>query len=148
MVDEVRRWRGDMEAYYIYTAGVAGDRFLREIRDNGRLMGTYCPRCDVTYLPPRIYCETCFSELNEWEEVPNKGVIDAITVAYVNDKGERLPEPLVWALVRFPGARGGLLHFVSLPEEEVREGMEVEVVYKRTGRREAAITDILYFKPV
>ncbi len=137
-----------MEAYYIYTAGVAGNRFMRELRYNERLMGTFCPRCDVIYLPPRIYCETCFSELTEWEEVPNKGAIDAYTVAYVNDKGERLPEPLVWALVRFPGVRGGLLHFVNLPEGEVRQGMEVEVVYRPRGEREASVTDMLYFKPI
>ncbi len=148
MAEEVKRWRGDMEAFYIYTAGVAGERFLRELRNNERLMGTYCPRCDVTYLPPRIYCEVCFTELSEWEEVPNKGVIDAFTVAYVNDKGEKLPQPLVWALVRYPGVRGGLLHFVNLPAEEVYEGMEVEAVFKRRGDREASITDILYLKPI
>ncbi len=148
MAEEARRWRGDMEAYYVYTAGLAGDRFFREIRDNERLMGTYCTSCDVTYLPPRIYCEACFTELTEWEEVPNKGVIDAFTVAYVNDKGEKLPSPLVWAMVRLPGVRGGLLHHVNLPEEEVYVGMEVELVYKRRGNREGSITDILHFKPI
>ncbi|MFQ5837702.1 MAG: Zn-ribbon domain-containing OB-fold protein [Thermoplasmata archaeon] len=148
MAEEMKRWRGDMEAFYVYTAGLAGDRFFREIRDNERLMGTYCPDCDVIYLPPRIYCETCFSELAEWEEVTNKGVVDTFTVAYVNDKGEKLPRPVVWALVRFPGVRGGLIHYVNLPEEDVRVGMEVEVVYKRRGHRQGSIVDILYFKPI
>jgi uncharacterized OB-fold protein len=147
-MEEVKRWRGDMEAFYIYTAGVAGDRFFREIRDNERLMGTYCPECDVVYMPPRIYCEACFTELTEWEEVTNKGVIDAFTVAYVNDKGEKLPRPTVWALVRFPGVKGGLIHYVNLPEEEVHVGMEVEVVFKGRGHREGSILDILYFKPI
>ncbi len=127
---------------------MAGDRFFRELRTNERLMGTYCPTCDVTYLPPRTYCEDCFTELTEWEEVPNKGVVDAYTVAYVNDKGERLPEPVVWAMVRFPGVRGGLLHFLHLPEADVHEGMEVEAVLKPRGQREAAITDILHFKAI
>jgi uncharacterized OB-fold protein len=147
-MEEVRRWRGDMEAFYVYTAGIAGERFLREVRENERLMGTYCPECDVIYLPPRIYCETCFTELTEWEEIPNKGVIDAFTVAYVNDKGERLPRPTVWALVRFPGVRGGLLHYVNLPEDEVHVGMEVEIVFKPRGQREGSVLDMLYFKPI
>lgn len=148
MTEPVERWRGDMEASYVYTAGVAGDRFMKELRDNERLMGTYCPVCDATYLPPRTYCETCFSQLSEWSEVPNKGVIDVFTVAYLNDKGEKLSEPLIWVLVRFPRVRGGLLHFIRLPEEDVREGMEVEAVFKPRGQREAAITDILYFRPI
>ncbi len=69
-------------------------------------------------------------------------------MAYVNDKGERLPEPVVWAMVRFPGVRGGLLHFLHLPEADVHEGMEVEAVLKPRGQREAAITDILHFKAI
>lgn len=148
MAEDVTSWRGDMEAFYVYTAGVAGDRFFRELRRNERLMGTYCPTCDVTYLPPRIYCEECFTELTEWEEVANKGVVAAFTVAHVNDKGERLPEPVVWALVRFPGVRGGLLHFVHLPVGEVQDGLEVEAVLKPRDQREGSITDILHFKPI
>ncbi|MCJ2555089.1 MAG: Zn-ribbon domain-containing OB-fold protein [Candidatus Thermoplasmatota archaeon] len=146
--EKYRRWEGDMEALYVYTAGVAGDRFFREIRDNERLMGTYCPECDVTYLPPRLYCETCFSELNEWEEIPNKGRVDAITVAYVDEKGERLTRPKVLAMVRFPGATGGLIHVVDLPEEDVYRGMEVEVVFLPRGLRKGSFLDILHFKAI
>ncbi len=69
-------------------------------------------------------------------------------MACVNDKGEKLPEPLVWALVRFPGARGGLLHIVNLPEEAVYVGMEVEAVFKHRGEREASITDLVHLKPI
>lgn len=137
-----------MEAQYIYSAGVAGDRFLREIRDNERLMGTYCPTCDLLYMPPRLYCEDCFTEMNEWEEVPNKGVIDVYTVAFVDDKGERLPSPVVWAMVRFPGVKGGLLNCVDLPEEDVTVGMEVEAVFKPRGQSRGSVTDILHFKPI
>ncbi len=148
MAKDFARWHGDMEAHYIYTAGVAGERFLREIRDNGRFMGTYCASCDLLYMPPRLYCEACFSEMSEWEEVPNKGVIDAYTVAYLDEKGERLAEPLVWAMVRFPGVKGGLLNHVDLPEQEVEVGMEVEVVFKGRGEPKGSVTDMLHFKPI
>lgn len=148
MGEEYRRRKGNMEALYVYTAGVAGDRFFREIRDNERLMGTYCPECDVTYLPPRLYCETCFSELNEWEEIPNKGRVDALTVAYVDEKGEKLARPKVLAMVRFPGATGGLIHTVDLPVDDVHRGMEVEVVYLPRGLRQGSLLDILHFKAI
>lgn len=148
MSEEAVRWEGDMEADYLYTAGVAGERFYREIRTNGRLMGTYCPECDVTYLPPRIYCEDCFTELTEWEEISNKGRVDAFTVVRLDPRGERLRDPFVLALVRFPGVRGGLLHRVDLPVEEVRRGLEVETVFRPRGEREGSPLDILHFKAI
>ncbi len=148
MAEGFERWRGNMEADYIYSAGVAGDRFLREIRDNERLMGTYCPTCDVLYMPPRLYCENCFTEMTEWEEVPNKGVIETYTVAFVDERGERLEAPVVWAMVRFPGVKGGLLNRVDLPEEDIDIGMEVEAVFKPRGQARGSITDILHFKPI
>lgn len=147
MGEEFSSWRGDMEADYVYTAGVAGERFLREIRDNERLMGTFCPHCDVIYLPPRIYCETCYRSLDEWEEVPNKGVVAVFTVAHVGADGNPLPRPEVWALVRFSGVRGGLFHRVDLPPEAVEVGMEVEAVFSGEASR-GSITDIQHFKPI
>ncbi len=148
MAEDFGKWSGNMEADYIYTAGVAGERFLREIRDNERLMGTFCPTCDELYMPPRLYCEDCFTEMVEWEEVPNKGVINAYTVAYVGERGERVEVPEVWAMVRFAGVKGGLLNRVDLPEEEVEIGMEVEVVFKGRGRSTGSVTDMIHFKPI
>ena len=38
----VRHWKGDMEVDYIYTAGVAGEKFLSAIRDKGKLLAVRC----------------------------------------------------------------------------------------------------------
>lgn len=148
MGEEFLRWEGDMEASYLYTAGVTGERFFREIQTNGRLMGTYCPTCDVTYLPPRLYCEDCFTEMTEWEEVLNKGRVEAFTVVHVDDRGQRLAAPFVVALVRFPGAKGGLVHRVDLPPEEVKLGMEVSTVFRPRAQRQGTLGDILHFKAI
>ncbi len=141
---EIREWRGDMEADYLYTLGLAGERFFREIRDSGRLMGTYCPDCDALYLPPRVYCEDCLHALVEWEEVPNKGRVAAVAVAHVGPDGKHLARPQVWALVKFPGVRGGLIHRLNLPPEAAAIGTEVEVVLEE--HRTGSPRDIRHFK--
>ena len=70
---------GDL-LYGQYTYGIAGERFFLEIRDNGKLMGARCKKCHLLYMPPRIYCERCFSELEEWCEIEGKGRIHTYTV--------------------------------------------------------------------
>ena len=39
----------DVKLYGQYTYGIAGERFFREIKDNGRLMGTKCQKCQLIY---------------------------------------------------------------------------------------------------
>ncbi len=69
----IRHWPGDMEADYIYTLGVAGERFFKEIKENVRIMGAKCSCCDVVFVPPRVYCEKCFTRLDKWIDVGTKG---------------------------------------------------------------------------
>jgi hypothetical protein len=135
-----------MEADYLYTTGLAGERFFRELKENGRLVGTYCPRCDVLLLPPKVFCEVCFSSLDQWEEIPNKGRVVSFTVAHTDRQGEPLLHPEVWLMVGFPGVRGGLIHRTNLPVDAVVIGMEVQAVY--TEERRGSLADIKYFKAI
>ena len=134
--------------YGQYTYGLAGEKFFREIKDNGRIMGAKCEKCNLLYLPPRIYCEQCFSELGEWQEIAGKGMIHTYTAAYVDLDGARLSEPVLLALVKFPGVYGGLVHRLGeMKPEEVEIGMPVEIVLKPKTQRIGSILDIKYFKP-
>lgn len=133
----------------LYTYGVAGERFFREIKDNGRLMGARCPKCNLVYLPPRLYCERCFSALEEWLEIPNRGTVHTFTVAHIDLDGNRLEKPAIIALVRFDGVYGGLVHRLGKIEpEKVCLGMPVKVVFKQQRAREGGILDIEHFEPV
>ena len=67
-----------------YTAGIAGETFFREIMENGKLLGSYCPECDLVYLPPRLYCERCMAQLDEWVDVPNTGTIHTFTAVHLD----------------------------------------------------------------
>jgi len=143
-----RHWLGDMEADYVYTLGVVGERFFKEIKENGRIMGAKCPRCNIVYLPPRLYCEKCFEKLEEWVDIGKKGVIHTFTVATIDVDGSKLEKPVIYALIKFDGAHGGIIHKIGETEpEKVKIGMKVEAVFKPPSERKASINDIEYFKP-
>lgn len=144
----VRHWLGDMEADYIYTLGVAGERFFKEIKENGKIMGAKCPSCNIIYVPPRMYCEKCFAKLKEWVDVGTKGVIHTFTIATIDVDGKKLEKPVIYALIKFERACGGLIHKIGeVKPEKVKIGMKVEAVFKPLLERKASINDIKYFKP-
>jgi len=146
---EIRHWPGHMETDYIYTLGVAGERFFQEIRKNGRIMGAKCKQCDIVYVPPRMYCERCFEKLKEWVNVGKRGTVYTYTVAYIDLDGSKLKEPTIYALIKIDGADGGFVHKLGeINPEKVKIGMKVEAVFQSKEKRRGSINDIRYFKPL
>ena len=136
-----------MEADYIYTSGVAGERFFVALRDSGRLLASRCKACKLDYLPPRIFCEDCFAELKDFVEVPAEGLVAAFTVAHLDRTGAKLEEPQLWAFVTFKGVKGGLVHRLLVPKDAARPGMRVRVKVKPRESRTGTILDIEGFEP-
>lgn len=147
-VRDARVVEGELPISSRYTAGPAGERFFREIQENGKLWGTHCPACDLLYVPPRLYCEQCFAHLDEWVEVSNCGRVHTFTVIHVDLDGQPLAEPRILAFVRIEGTDGGLVHYLDEVEpDEVGIGMCVEPVFKEKAERKGGILDIAYFRP-
>ncbi|MFQ6107492.1 MAG: Zn-ribbon domain-containing OB-fold protein [Thermoplasmata archaeon] len=146
MRDKFARWYGDMEAQYIYTAGIAGERFFRELRDNGKLVGTLCAKCDVTYVPPRMYCERCFAELDQWKNLPLEGEVVAHTIVHIDIDEKKLDRPRVIGFVRIDGTQGGLVHYINAEKSPVANGTRVRAVLKED--RVGSILDIEHFEPI
>lgn len=142
-----RHWEGNLEADYIYTSGVAGERFFVTLRDQGRLLAARCAACDLNYLPPRLFCEDCFAELSDFVDVPRDGRVSAVTVAHIDRTGAPLPVPEAWAFVTFPGIQGGLVNRLLVPPEQARVGLTVRPKLKPKASRVGAITDIEGFEP-
>lgn len=141
-------WPGHMETDYIYTLGIAGEKFFVEIKENERILGAKCQRCGKVFLPPRLYCEECFHKLVEWVNVGKKGVVYTFTVATVDVNGAKLKEPAIYALIKFSGVEGGLLHKLSeVKPGDVEIGLPVVAVFKPRAERTGSINDIKYFKP-
>ena len=140
-----RHWPGHVEADYIYTSGLAGERFFREVRDHGRLLGTRCGQCGTKWIPPKLFCEECFVEVKEWVELPPQGSVAATCVVRVDLHGRPLPTPEVWGLIRFKGFEGGLVHRLLFPADRAKAGVAVRPVLRPEGSRTGAITDIAGF---
>ncbi len=142
-------WRGDMPTEGRYTAGIAGERFFRAIKDEGRFLAAVCLECDITYMPPRLYCEECFAHLEDWIEVEPIGHVHTFTVVHHDLDEQPLPEPRIMAFVALDETDGGLVHYLDeVDPEDVYLGMPVEPVLKDPSERKGSITDIRYFRPV
>lgn len=142
-------WKGDMPITSRYSAGIAGERFFRALKDEGKFLGTRCQACDLVYVPATMFCERCFAELDEWVEVPGTGHVFTFTVLFRDLDDEPLDEPQVLAYVKLDGCDGGLVHYLGEIElEELHIGREVEAVFKDAAGREGSILDVKYFRPV
>ncbi len=132
---------GTFPVEFTYTMGVAGERFFREIKANGRLVGTLCRTCDLLYMPPRLYCERCFARLEDWKEIPHTGLVYTFTTA-----GRSKPAEFV-GLVKFQNVHGGLLHFLKTKKKQtLRIGAKARVVFAPKARRRGSMLDIKYFE--
>ncbi|MCR4404310.1 MAG: Zn-ribbon domain-containing OB-fold protein [Candidatus Acetothermia bacterium] len=147
---EIKHQLGHMEVdHYHYTVGLAGERFFTALREEGKLLGARCESCGVTYIPPRIYCEECFAELDEYVDLGLEGEVRSFTIARIDRDGRPLDPPEIRALISFGEDTTDLLHLLGEVEpEEVYIGMEVEAVLKPKREREGKVTDIRYFRPI
>ncbi|UCH32635.1 MAG: Zn-ribbon domain-containing OB-fold protein [Candidatus Bathyarchaeota archaeon] len=145
---QMLHWPGHMETDYIYTLGIACEKFFIEIKENGRILGAKCKHCNYVFVPPKLYCEKCFAKLAEWVDLGIQGVVHTFTVAHIDINGTELKDPEIYALIKFNGAEGGLVHKLGeVRPSQVRIGMKVEAVFKPQPNRKGNINDIKYFKP-
>lgn len=140
-------WNGELPVTNRYTYGLAGEKFFRTLKDEGRILGTHCPHCDHTYVPAAIFCERCLARLNDWVDVGTIGEVNTFTLLNINLDGSTLEKPEIVAFIRF--GDGGLIHHVGkINPEQVEIGMMVQAVFKPSAERIGSILDIDYFRPV
>ncbi len=144
---EVRRWEGEIPVRHRYTPGVAGEVFFTALRDRGVLLGARCDGCGYTYVPARLFCERCFSELAADVEAGPGGTLVSFTIGFVGIEGEPLDRPVTLGLVRLDGADGVLFHHViDSGDEPLEIGERVEVVLRPAELRAGSILDIEGFR--
>ncbi len=127
-----------------YTAGVAGQKFFEELKNNGKICGTPCTACNITYVPGRIYCEQCFSRLDKWVDVGTEGELYSYTTVYKNKDGSVKDNPSIVAAVKI--ADSLLIHRIECKDaDKIEIGMKVKAVLKNKADREGSIKDIKFF---
>lgn len=138
---------GKIDIPNTYFAGLAGSRFLIELRDNRRIMGIKCPACNWVYVPPRSTCKVCFSKLEDWVEVSDKGTLLTCAIAYQPSPVQTVEPPIAYGIVHLDGADSGFVHLLGEVDfDQLRIGMRVQAVFKE--ERAGSILDIKYFKPL
>ena len=143
----VPAWYGDLPVTSRYTYGIAAERFFRAIQEDAKIIGTYCPSCDHTYVPAVMFCERCLAELDEWVDVGTSGTVHTFTVLHRNYVGSHAEQPRIVAFIRF--GDGGLVHTLQeVDPSGVSIGMNVEAVFKPQSERAGSILDISHFQPI
>lgn len=146
---ERKAWAGEIPVDSLYTAGVAGEKFLGALRDRGVILASRCDKCGTTTLLPRAFCERCLSPTDSYPEVEAKGKVATYTVLRRDLDNNRIDRPEVLAFVSFDGVEGGIIHWLrEVAADKVEVGMPVEAVLRPKGDREGSILDISHFRPV
>lgn len=136
---------GAIRIPFRYAAGAAASRFLLEMRDHGRIMGTRCPRCRRVLVPARSFCPACWVETAEWVEVgPAGGLVTWTTVTIPLPHAPEEP-PVTIGLVRLDGADTDFLHLVRDDERGLRPGLRMTPLWSE--RRSGSVRDLLCFVP-
>lgn len=139
----LRHWPVTIDATYLYTSGLAGERFFTELKKTGKILATECGSCGIEYLPPRVYCERCFADIGDsWHAVSPNGVVESFTVLRRALDGSAMDPPEVRAVVRLGKGQGALIHRLLVPPDRVSVGMEVKAMLKPRAKRNADILDI------
>ncbi|MEM3670377.1 MAG: Zn-ribbon domain-containing OB-fold protein [Thermoprotei archaeon] len=141
--------RDQFDLHYSWDSGIAISKFLRGLKQ-GKIIGRRCNNCGRTLVPPRMFCEECFTPTHKWVEVKDTGSINTFSISYVNNDASRRKEPLPVAVINIDGASPGMgfLHILGeVDPDKIHVGMKVKAVWKPAQEREGSITDIRYFKP-
>jgi len=144
----ITRYIADLK--YSWASGEAVGRFLSELK-NGRIVARKCNRCKRILVPPRMFCEDCFRDTDEWVYLRDTGSINTYSIAHVGTDAHRLSAPLFVAVISIDGASElmGFLHLLGeVEEKEIKVGMKVEAVWKPPSERVGSILDIKYFRPI
>jgi uncharacterized protein len=140
-------YSGRIKVPYRWWVGETGSRFFVALRDEMKILGTYCEKCKLVFVPPRKTCGRCFHPQMAWREVGRQGSLTTWTVPRYREDMHPLEPPFAFGVVKLDGADTGLTHLVGeFREGELRSGIRVEAVFRE--KREGNILDIRYFRPV
>ncbi len=122
---------GKMALPYQYFAGATGSKFIVALRDERRILGVRCDRCQRTFIPPRSTCERCFAELTDhWVTLEPTGEVTGFTVIRYAEPYQPKEPPYVLALVKLDGADTPLVHLLECGDvADARIGMRVRAVF-------------------
>ena len=138
-------------ASFSWSVGKYMDRYIKELK-NKKLFGVKCSKCGYVYLPPRMICGSCFTKIEEWVEVSDKGTVESFTIGQVELDREvgglkELEEPEIIGLTKHDETDSCVVHRLGeVKPEDVKIGMRVQAVWVDEPKGE--LIDLKYYKPI
>ena len=136
---------------YEHAPGPIAGEFFRTLKDEARLVGRYCPRCERVLLPPRAFCDRDYADTTAWVDVGNDGILETFTVVYQKFKG--LPDPpYCIGYATLEGADTAILNFirgVDLTDvdgisKKLAVGTPVSVRFRPRSERKGRVLDFWF----
>ncbi len=136
---------------YAYSAGRYASYFFKELKEQKRIMGIKCPKCQRVFMPPRPACGYCFVRNEEWVDLGDEGLLWGYTIVqfpFLDPlTGEERPIPYGYGFIELYGASTRLQHFVTASDlRQLKIGLRMKAVFRE--ERKGNLADILYFKAV
>ncbi len=137
--------RGGFPVHFHYTTGIVGEKFFYGLKD-GKLLANTCPDCSKTYLPPKMFCEDCFTELTDLDlkDLRQTGELVSFTQTFLDHRGEPLENPYYLGLVKVDGADTVFFHKL-ITSQKPSIGMKVKAVWN--DERKGSLFDLKGFEP-
>lgn len=140
-------WSGILPVKSRYTYGLAGERFFRTLKEDGKILGSHCQKCEHTYVPATKFCERCLGEITDWVEVASVGTVYTYTLIFEQKDGKLRNDPEIVAFIRM--GDGGIVHYLGeVDPEQITIDMQVVATIKPKDQRVGSILDIEYFRPL
>jgi len=96
--------------------------------EQGKVMGTRCKSCGLTFFPPRADCYQCLSGDMEWFEVSGTGKLVTYSKLEYAPVGFGDDLPYAIALLDYGDYKVFGRIAGDLPEEEIKVGMEMKTM--------------------
>ena len=95
-----------------------------------RLYGTRCPKCGLTYCPPRGHCwrRECRLQETEWVELPLRGTVVTYSLMAFAATAFLRQLPFILTYVRVDGANASIpIRLTGINPEDVNVGLRVNL---------------------
>jgi uncharacterized OB-fold protein len=141
-------WRDSIPLHYEYTAGTAGEAFLRGLKE-GRIVASKCGTCGEVRLPPRTYCLQCYGRARVEVELLHSGRIAAFSTASLGAGGlsQAAGPRMTFGFVTFEGVGGGLVHrILHEGRSDPKVGDPVRPLFVPAEKRKGSILDLDGFR--
>jgi uncharacterized OB-fold protein/acyl dehydratase len=140
--------KGKLALPYQYFAGKTGSRFIISLRDEHKIRGLKCEKCNKVFVPPRSTCDICFENIaDKWVDVANTGTVTGFTIIRYEEPHQPVKPPYILGLVKLDGADTPIAHIVKgVALSKMRTGIKVKAVFAK--KTTATIMDIDHFQVV